>query len=87
MLENGIPDSEEAVCFIHTHLAQVLQLASSTSAVAVMVQQNRFYLGMHNHCFPVICFVSRPLLTPYTLRVLNRKAGQIPSSVPQNRGK
>lgn len=40
---------EEVVCFVRAHLPQSLQLALSTSAVVVKVQQNDFYLGMYDH--------------------------------------
>ncbi len=46
------PERGEVLCFVHAHLPHVLQLASSTSAVVIEVQQDGFYLGMHDHhCF------------------------------------
>lgn len=77
-MSSVIPDRVEVVCFVHMHLAQVLLLASSTSAVAVVVQQNGFYLGMNNHCFHVICFVYVPLLTPYTLNSWTGRPARVP---------
>lgn len=40
---------EEVVCFVHAHLPQLLQPASSTGAVVTELQQNGFYFSMHNH--------------------------------------
>lgn len=42
---------------------------------------------MTTTAFLVICLASMSLLVPYTLAALNRKAGQIHSSVPQNQGR
>lgn len=71
-----IRESGEALHFVHAHLLQLLQLASSTSAVLAEVQENSFIKECITiAAFPLICSV----VVSYTGE-LNRKASQIPSS-------